>query len=135
MGQTNGPSESSKKILPLNMSSSNTANASPPWHAAYPSPKQANPPAIARQDVLELLRSGTKVAGKDCVLVDLRRNDHEVGVCGGDFALTLVLTELPSGRNHSRIHELACAKSVSDNTYYILCFQSCRHTQSYLVLL
>ena len=49
----------------------------PPWHAAYPTPKtQAE--AISREDVLDMLRDPKNVAGKDFILVDLRRNDHEV---------------------------------------------------------
>lgn len=49
----------------------------PPWHAAYPAPK-TEAPSIKRDMVLEMLRKGNDVAGKDFILVDLRRADHEV---------------------------------------------------------
>lgn len=47
------------------------------WHAAYPAPKQASS-AIDRPQVLELLRSDAGAGKKNFILVDLRRNDHEV---------------------------------------------------------
>lgn len=49
-----------------------------PWHASYPPPRHENPPSITRTEVLQLFRDG-KEAGRDFVLVDLRRTDHEVG--------------------------------------------------------
>ena len=49
----------------------------PPWHQAYPPPRNSNTPLVSRQELLLSFRDG-KVAGKDFVLVDLRRNDHEV---------------------------------------------------------
>lgn len=49
----------------------------PPWHQAYPPPTVTDPPSVSRQELLQLFREG-KVAGRDFVLVDLRRNDHEV---------------------------------------------------------
>jgi arsenical-resistance protein 2 len=54
-----------------------SAPALPPWHAAYSAPKR-QAPAITRDVVLEMLRNGNNVAGKDLVLVDLRRIDHKV---------------------------------------------------------
>ncbi len=52
-------------------------NVEPPWHAAYPPPKHAEPSTISRAEVLKFFQEGKKV-GKDFILVDLRRNDHEV---------------------------------------------------------
>lgn len=46
-----------------------------PWHASYPQP-QSTPGSISARDLLELQKTAT--AGKDYLLVDLRRNDHEV---------------------------------------------------------
>ena len=69
-----------------------TGAASPaPWHAAYPAPK-AEASAISREDVLSMLRSGESVAGKTFVLVDLRRNDHEVGHTCQDFLYKMMAT-------------------------------------------
>lgn len=47
-----------------------------PWHAAYPAPKSAAP-SISREELLQWIQDG-KQAGKDFVLVDLRRTDYEV---------------------------------------------------------
>ena len=47
-----------------------------PWHRAYPSPKTAAS-VISCSDLLDWVLGG-KEAGKEFVLVDLRRNDHEV---------------------------------------------------------
>lgn len=54
-----------------------STDESKPWHAAYPAPTTTHPGAVSREELLELLQTG--VAGKDYVLVDLRRNDYEVG--------------------------------------------------------
>jgi arsenical-resistance protein 2 len=50
--------------------------AEKPWHAAYPPPK-TTAPAITHETLLSWMVEG-KEAGKDFVLVDLRRTDHEV---------------------------------------------------------
>ncbi len=49
-----------------------------PWYAAYPAPRQATPPSTSRAEVLQLFRDG-KQAGREFILIDLRRTDHEVG--------------------------------------------------------
>ena len=49
--------------------------AQAPWHAAYPAPKTTEPGALTKEDVLGMLQRGEE----DFVLIDLRRNDHEVG--------------------------------------------------------
>ena len=48
-----------------------------PWHEAFPPPKNSSPDSISRADLLQSCKDGKK-AGKDFVLVDLRRIDHEV---------------------------------------------------------
>lgn len=48
----------------------------PPWHAAYPAP-QSTAQALPRTELLQWIREG-KQAGKDFVLVDVRRTDFEV---------------------------------------------------------
>ena len=62
------------------MASSDTptpkVEAEKPWHAAYPAPKTIAS-AISRETLLSWMLEG-KVAGKDFVLVDLRRTDYEV---------------------------------------------------------
>lgn len=56
----------------------NSTSVAPAWHAAYPTPRSAEPGKISREELLELLKTKGKIAGKDFVLVDLRRNDYEV---------------------------------------------------------
>lgn len=51
-----------------------------PWHAAYPAPRGAAS-SILREELLQWIREG-KQAGKDFLLVDLRRTDYEVWVVG-----------------------------------------------------
>lgn len=48
-----------------------------PWDPAYPIAKNQNPATITSSEVLAMLREG-KQAGKDFVLVDLRREDRTV---------------------------------------------------------
>jgi hypothetical protein len=47
-----------------------------PWHAAYPKPKNTAE-TISHSEVLGRLNRG-ELPGRDILLVDLRRNDHEV---------------------------------------------------------
>ncbi|KAH7120889.1 Rhodanese-like domain-containing protein [Dendryphion nanum] len=51
---------------------------SPPWHAAYPSPRDSNVTSIPREEILKML-DHEEVGGRDFVLIDLRRNDYEGG--------------------------------------------------------
>lgn len=48
-----------------------------PWHAAYPEPRNSKRETITREEVLDMMKNGG-VAGRDFILVDLRRADHEV---------------------------------------------------------
>lgn len=55
----------------------------PPWHAAYPAPRNPQPTAIAREEVLAMLQAQlvnkpSSSSARDFLLVDLRRVDHEV---------------------------------------------------------
>ncbi|KAK3933918.1 Rhodanese-like protein [Diplogelasinospora grovesii] len=63
-----------------------SAAVAPLWHAAYPAPK-IEAPSLTRETVLEMLRDGNNVSGRDFVLVDLRRNDHEGGSIRGSINL------------------------------------------------
>jgi arsenical-resistance protein 2 len=58
------------------------AASPPPWHAAYPAPRNPKPDGMTREEVLALLNAQAKDKSsnspKDFVLVDLRRADHEV---------------------------------------------------------
>ena len=53
------------------------AAAAKPWYAAYPEPRTVTS-SITRQTLLSWMKKGEKLAGKDYVLVDLRRTDYEV---------------------------------------------------------
>ena len=56
-----------------------TDTTPPPWHAAFPPPRNENPGSISREELLQRFKSGEQ-AGVDFLLVDLRRLDHEVGL-------------------------------------------------------
>ena len=71
------PARPSWRILLMTSTIQGSAAVPLPWHAAYPAPN-VEAPSVTRQSVLEMLRDGNNVAGKDFVLVDLRRSDHEV---------------------------------------------------------
>ena len=70
--------------------------ASPPWHAAYPAPK-TEAGAISRDEVLSLLNDPKSIAGKDFILIDLRRADHEVPAVDLLFMHLNYLTKLLQG--------------------------------------
>lgn len=55
-----------------------SASEKQPWHAAYPAPT-STAVYLPQATALEWMESGEKIVGRDFVLVDLRRNDHEVG--------------------------------------------------------
>ncbi|KAL3587732.1 hypothetical protein FPOAC2_13631 [Fusarium poae] len=48
-----------------------------PWHAAYPAPEH-QPESLTREEVLKSMKEVSSVAKQDFVLIDLRRNDHEL---------------------------------------------------------
>jgi arsenical-resistance protein 2 len=54
----------------------NTEDPPKPWYAAYPAP-QITASSVTRETLLSWMKEG-KRAGKDFVLVDLRRTDYEV---------------------------------------------------------
>ncbi|EHA25716.1 hypothetical protein ASPNIDRAFT_43869 [Aspergillus niger ATCC 1015] len=56
-----------------------------PWHAVYPTPRSAAI-GIRREEVLHWFRSGRQ-AGRDFILVDLRRADFEGGTIRGSINL------------------------------------------------
>lgn len=49
-----------------------------PWHASFPAPRTTEPQVVKREDLLAMFKSGNRRAGRDFLLVDVRRNDHEV---------------------------------------------------------
>ena len=53
------------------------SSAPAPWYVNYPAPKK-EAAIVSREDVLRMLCDARNSASKDFVLVDLRRNDHEV---------------------------------------------------------
>ncbi|KAM5373259.1 hypothetical protein ACJZ2D_007088 [Fusarium nematophilum] len=60
---------------------------SQPWYAAYPIPRHTQPGSLTREELLKMMKGGDNVAGRDFVLVDLRRNDHEGGTIRGSINL------------------------------------------------
>ncbi|KAF2243801.1 hypothetical protein BU26DRAFT_569699 [Trematosphaeria pertusa] len=68
------------------MAAENAAASPPPWYAVYPAPRNS-PATILREEVLDMMKAGGVAAGKDYLLVDLRRNDHEGGTIRGSINL------------------------------------------------
>ncbi|KAL1995861.1 hypothetical protein VTN49DRAFT_727 [Thermomyces lanuginosus] len=81
--------------------------------AEIPEPKTVAP-TLSREEVLDWLRSGKRVAGRNFVLVDVRRNDFEGGTIRGSLNLpaqSLFLT-LPT------IYNVLAATQVQDVVFY-----------------
>jgi arsenical-resistance protein 2 len=60
--------------MELTQEKGNTA----PWYAVYSTPRHTQPGSLTREELLGMIKSGDSLAGRDFVLIDLRRNDHEV---------------------------------------------------------
>ncbi|KAI1612460.1 putative arsenate reductase [Exophiala viscosa] len=60
------------------MTTTTQSQKEPPWHAAFPVPRTTEPKSISPEDLLGRLQARER-GGKDFLLVDLRRNDHEGG--------------------------------------------------------
>jgi hypothetical protein len=63
------------------LSRRNTASEETPWHAAFPTPRHQSSqlPDVDKEDVLNLLKDGKQPGERGgFLLVDVRRNDHEV---------------------------------------------------------
>ncbi|KAH6866000.1 hypothetical protein AA0119_g12969 [Alternaria tenuissima] len=60
------------------MTTASVTGSPPPWHAAYPAPRNT-PATIRREDVLDMIKQSAETSSRDYILVDLRRNDHEGG--------------------------------------------------------
>ncbi|KAJ9133706.1 hypothetical protein NKR23_g10617 [Pleurostoma richardsiae] len=58
-----------------------------PWYAAYPEPRNSQPAAIRREELVKMIRGGESVAGKNFIIVDLRRNDYRGGTIRGSINL------------------------------------------------
>ena len=93
-------------------------NSELPWHAAYPPPKNENPPSIRRNEVLQLFRDGKKV-GKDFILVDLRRTDHEVRSHIQERTCSIRIN-LSQGRDHPWLSQSPRAEPISHNSHTLL---------------
>jgi arsenical-resistance protein 2 len=59
------------------MPDNETSQTEAPWYAAYPAAKLTAAP-LSRSEVRLLLQDSESSGRKDFLLIDLRRNDHEV---------------------------------------------------------
>ncbi|KAK9371668.1 Rhodanese-like domain-containing protein [Lipomyces chichibuensis] len=83
-----------------------------PWYAAYPEARTVAA-SISRLELLQWFREGKK-AGRDFVLVDLRRTDHEGGTIRGSL-------NLPAQSLHptiSALYSLVTAANASEVVWY-----------------
>jgi arsenical-resistance protein 2 len=74
------------------MASQQQASTAAPWHAAYPAPER-QPGSLTREEVLKLIKEVSSVAKQDFVLIDLRRNDHEVSLALLPLGIDRVLSQ------------------------------------------
>lgn len=51
----------------------------PKWYEAYPAPRNEKTGSVSASELLDQLKSGV-TPGREILLVDLRRTDHEVRV-------------------------------------------------------
>ena len=109
------------------------------WYDAYPRPQHTSPSAINRNDLLALLQSG-KRPGKDFLLVDLRRNDHEVrhSLFLSDRQSTspnsLCCLLLAQGWHDQRLCQSACAEPILQSPHIGGFVSKRRDRIGYLVL-
>ncbi|KAI6359530.1 hypothetical protein MCOR25_007036 [Pyricularia grisea] len=69
------------------MASAQEPGSIQPWHAAYPSPKKAQPASLNREELLKMIKATNSVAKRGFALVDLRRTDLEGGIIRGSINL------------------------------------------------
>ncbi|KIY02786.1 uncharacterized protein Z520_01251 [Fonsecaea multimorphosa CBS 102226] len=84
-----------------------------PWHAHFPAPRETDPKAITREDLLERFRQGQS-GGRDFVLVDLRRNDH----AGGTIKHSINLPAQTLYFSLATLYELCAAAHVPLVIFY-----------------
>ena len=66
-----------------------------PWHANFPSPK-AQLRSVSSDEVAKLISDPSKVAGKDYVVVDVRRTDFAVPLAFHPLIQTYISCGSPS---------------------------------------
>lgn len=105
------------------MSDPSSQKATTPWYAAYPPPK-SDPASIRRTELLQWFHEGQK-PGKDFMLIDLRRTDHEVSSRRLSkryeiFALKCQSICMQGGTIHGSINLLAQSLYPTIQTLYAL---------------
>ncbi|XP_014561541.1 hypothetical protein COCVIDRAFT_86387 [Bipolaris victoriae FI3] len=60
------------------MATASVTGPPPPWHAAYPAPRNTAA-TIRREVVLDMIKQSAETSSRNYILIDLRRNDHEGG--------------------------------------------------------
>jgi hypothetical protein len=107
-----------------------------PWHAAYPAPRNADPDGLSSSQVLDLLRqrAADEARGQrsNFVLVDLRRNDHQVHE--PIVVLCFRTDSVVLGRYYSRLHQPSRAKSLSCHPPALRPVPGCRCPNRHMVL-
>lgn len=110
--------------LPFLMNTPNTISDPPPdavevpWLAAYPLPKCTDQPSIPRTEILRLFQDGYK-QGKDFVLIDLRRTDHNVTSTQGKIRHVINVLTCHIGGYYPRVHESPSTFPISDDPHAV----------------
>ena len=77
-----------------------------PWHANFPTPK-SELRSLSPDEVASMMQDEQKVAGRDYVVVDVRRTD---------FAVPILIHRPPSSTDHHRPYSRVRDSSVGDVT-------------------
>lgn len=85
------------------------ATTKKPWHEAYPPARCKTPASINSTELVHAFEQGRK-PGMDFILVDLRRNDHDVGSPSDTTQSRLIII----GWHHQRVFEFARSISISE---------------------
>lgn len=85
------------------------ATTEKPWYEAYPPAQCKIPASISSTELLHALEQGKK-PGVDFILVDLRRNDHNVGSPSDTIQSRLIIL----GWHHQRVFESARPIPISE---------------------
>ena len=136
-------SSSSSSLFFSSLSQRRAMDSGPAWHEAFPKPRTQSPAGVSRQELLQWLQDGKK-PGKDFLLVDLRRTDHEVKrhrlkIYPSPLSLTIWRCRLMSeaqipGRHHQRVDQPPCSEFISQPSDHFDAVSKRWHTDRGLVL-
>lgn len=110
---------------------SQPVNGDSPWHSAYTAPRNTSPDSITKADLLAMMTTG-KIPGKDYILADLRRADHEVRY--SELCIRIKTDCIREGRLNRRFNQFTSSKSSCNDPNTVHTVQERRYFTGHLVL-